>query len=105
MREVVEYILGLIPRIKDRGELADEAFDRFDTRVMPPEEYFADARNVFTAYLLDPDFRHIIDTGSYAHLNVHPNGAAFQRIPPALCKAILDYIKDYVPLNQFATAG
>ncbi len=101
LREVVEYVLGLIPRIKDRAELAEDAFDRFDTRCLPPEEHFDDARAVFTAYLLDPEFRSIVDTGAFARLNLNPNGPAFQRIPASLARMILNYIKDNIPLNPF----
>jgi len=56
---------------------------------------------VFKAYILDPEFREIIDTGDFAHLNVSAYGEAFKRLSPELRKAIPEYIKDYVPLNNF----
>lgn len=101
MREIVEYIFGLVPYLKSKNELLDEEFDRFDTRYMPGEQFFTAARNVFKAYITDLDFRKYVDTGNYAMLNVNPNGSAFRQISPELRKLIPEYIKDYVLLNQF----
>ena len=101
LREIVEKIFGIIPYFKTKNELLDEEFDRFDSRYLPKEEYFTYARTVFKAYILDPEFREIIDTGDFAHLNVSAYGEAFKRLSPELRKAIPEYIKDYVPLNNF----
>ena len=102
LREMVEFIFGLTPYFKSKDELLDEAFDRFDTRYMPEEKFFNYARNVFKAYIVDPEFRQIVDSGNFALLNVNPNGEAFMKIPARLRRLIPEYIKDYVSLNQFA---
>ena len=102
MREIVEKILGMIPYFKSKNELLDEEFDKFDSRYLPKEEYFAYAKTVFKAYITDTEFRDIIDQGNFAYLNVTPYGESFKKLPPELRKAIPEYIKDFVPLNKFA---
>jgi type I restriction enzyme, R subunit len=102
MREIIEKIFGMIPYFKTKNELLDEEFDKFDSRYMPKEEYFEYARTVFKAYVMDEEFRAIIDNGNYALLNINPSGQAFKKLCPELRKAIPEYIKDFVPLNKFA---
>jgi type I restriction enzyme R subunit len=102
MREIVEKVFGLIPYFKTRNELLDEEFDKFDSRYMPKEEYFDYAKTVFKAYVLDPEFRGMIDEGNFALLNINPSGEAFQRLTPELRKVIPEYIKVYVPIEKFA---
>jgi type I restriction enzyme R subunit len=101
LREIVDKIFGVIPYFKTKNELLDEEFDKFDSRYLPKEEYFSYARTVFKAYIIDSDFREIIDTGDFAHLNVSAYGEAFKKLSPELRKTIPEYIKDYVPLNNF----
>jgi type I restriction enzyme R subunit len=102
MREMIEKIFGMIPYFKTKNELLDEEFDKFDSRYLPKEEYFSYARTVFKAYIVDSEFREIVEKGNFAYLNVTPYGEAFKRLPPELRKAIPEYIKDFVPLNKFA---
>jgi type I restriction enzyme R subunit len=101
MREIIEKILGIIPYFKTKDELLDEEFDKFDTRYLPKEEYFNYAKNVFKAYILDNEFRTIIDNKDFTLLNTSPYGEDFKKLPPELQKAIPEYIKDFVPLNKF----
>jgi type I restriction enzyme R subunit len=102
MREIIEKILGMIPYFKTKNELLDEEFDKFDSRYLPKEEYFSYAQTVFKAYILDAEFRAIIDNKNFALLNISPYGEAFKKLPPELRNAIPEYIKDFVPLNKFA---
>ncbi|AFN73367.1 type III restriction protein res subunit [Melioribacter roseus P3M-2] len=101
LREIIEKVFGMIPYFKTRDELLDEEFDKFDSRYLPKEEYFEYAKTVFKAYILDAEFRQIIDNGNFALLNVSPYGEAFKRLSPELRKAIPEYIKDFVSLNKF----
>ena len=102
LREILEKVFGFISYFKSKNELLDDEFDKFDSRYLPSEELFTYAKNVFKSYILDAEFRQIIDSGNYALLNVYPNGEAFKKLTPALRKMIPEYIKDYVPLNKFA---
>jgi type I restriction enzyme R subunit len=101
MREIIEKIFGMIPYFKTKNELLDEEFDKFDSRYLPKEEYFTYAKTVFKAYILDAEFRAIVDNKNFALLNVSPYGEAFKKLPPELRNAIPEYIKDFVPLNKF----
>lgn len=102
MREIIEKILGIIPYFKTKDELLEEEFDKFDSRYLPKEEYFTYAKTVFKAYILDAEFRAIIDNKHFALLNISPYGEAFKKLPPELRSAIPEYIKDFVTLNNFA---
>lgn len=101
LREIIEKIFGVIPYFKTKDELLEEEFDKFDSRYLPKEEYFEYAKTVFKAYILDFEFRQIIDSGNFARLNISPYGEAFKKLPAELRKAIPEYIKDNVPLNKF----
>lgn len=101
LKEIIEKILGIIPYFKTKEELLEEEFDKFDSRYLPKEEYFEYAKKVFKAYILDDEFRRIVDSGNFALLNISPYGEAFRKLTPELRKAIPEYIKDYVPLNKF----
>jgi len=101
LREIIEKIFGIIPYFKTKDELLEEEFDKFDSRYLPKEEYFEYAKTVFKAYILDFEFRQIIDSGNFARLNISPYGEAFKKLPAELRKAIPEYIKDNVPLNKF----
>lgn len=102
MREIVEKVFGLIPYFKTKNELLDEEFDKFDSRYMPKEECFDYAKTVFKAYVLDPEFRGIVDEGNFALLNINPSGEAFKQLTPELRKVIPEYIKENVPIDKFA---
>lgn len=101
MREIIEKIFGIIPYFKTKDELLDEEFDRFDSRYLPKEQYFEYAKTVFKAYILDAEFRTVVDNKDFALLNVSPYGEAYKKLPPELRNAIPEYIKDFVSLNRF----
>jgi type I restriction enzyme R subunit len=101
LREMLEKVLGLIPRFKTKEELLEEEFDKFDSRYMPEEKYFSSAKTVFKAYIEDTEFRNIVDQGNLAQLNVTPWIDAYRQLSSELRKLIPEYIKDYVPLNNF----
>ena len=101
LREIIEKIFGFIPYFKSKDELLDEEFEKFDSRYLPPEEYFTFARDYFKSYITDSEFRDIIENRKYALLNTNPNGDVFRKLPPELRFAIPEYIKDNVSLNKF----
>lgn len=101
LREIIEKIFGFIPYFKSKDELLEDEFEKFDTRYLPPEEYFSFAKDYFKSYITDAEFREIIENKKYALLNTNPNGDVFRRLPPELRTSIPEYIKDNVPLNKF----
>jgi type I restriction enzyme R subunit len=101
LKEIIEKILTPDPNFKTKDELLNEEFDKFDSRYLPDEEYFIYAKTVFKAYIDDTEFRDIVDSGRFAELNNSPFGEAFRELTPELRKLIPEYIKDFVPLNNF----
>jgi type I restriction enzyme, R subunit len=101
LKEMLEKILGLISRFKTKEELLEDEFDKFDSRYMPGENYFSSAKAVFKAYIEDAEFRNIVDQGNFAQLNVTPWMEAYRQLSGELRKTIPEYIKDYVPLNNY----
>ena len=57
----------------------------------------------FKAYATDHQLRDIIETKRLTDLNVYPafGMSDFKAVPPAWRTLIPEYVKDYVPLNQF----
>lgn len=101
LREMIEKIFGRIPYFKSKDELLDDEFEKFDSRYLPPDQYYQTAKDYFKSYLLDSDFRDIIEKKNYALLNTNPNGEFFRNLAPEYRQKINDYIKDYVTLNKF----
>jgi type I restriction enzyme, R subunit len=101
LREIVEKIFGFIPYFKNKDELLEEEFDKFDSRYTPDEHSFAAARHFFKSYLTDAEFRDIIESRQYARLATNPNREAFQNVSLELRNQITEYIKDNISLNQF----
>ncbi len=104
LREIVEKALGIIPKFKSKNELLEEEFDKFiqdkkpeDPKIIIPMKYF------FKAYATDSKVRDIIDNGKFAELytNATFRMSDFEAVPKEWRKEIPDYIKDYIPLNQF----
>jgi len=105
LREILEKIFGIIPRFKSKDELLEEEFAKFVTDYKPEE---ADAipaiKNYFKAYVTSDQIRHIIESKHFTDLATNPVFSArdFKAVPAKYRTLIPEYIKDYVPLNQFA---
>jgi len=106
LREIIEKALGIIPKFKTKDEMLEEEFQKFisdrkpdDHNTIVPMKYF------FKAYTINTAIRHIIDNGRYAELYVNPtfNMTDYEAVPKEWREVIPEYIKDYVPLNQFMT--
>lgn len=104
IREIIEKILGLIPRFKSKDELLEEEFSKFVADYKPQEsEAIPALKNYFKAYATSDHVRHIIDTGHLTDLATNPvfSTRDYRAVPEKYRTIIPDYIKDYVPLNQF----
>lgn len=104
LREIIEKALGFINKFKSKDELMEEEFEKFlaDAHPNRPEIILA-LKHFFMAYLTDSKVREIVETkkltGLYTHLAF--NMQDYRAVPEPWRKRISDYIKDYVPLNQF----
>lgn len=105
LREILEKIFGLIPRFKSKDELLEEEFSKFVADYKPQEaEAIPAIKNYFKAYVTSDQIRHIIESRHYTDLATNATFSTrdFRAVPEQYRALIPNYIKDYVPLNQFA---
>lgn len=105
LREILEKIFGLIPRFKSKDELLEEEFAKFVAEFEPEEATAIPAiRTYFKAYATSDQVRHIIESKQFTDLATNPNFSTrdFIAVPAKYRQLVPEYIKDYVPLNQFA---
>ena len=104
LREILEKIFGLIPRFKSKDEILEEEFAKFVSDYKPEE---ADAipaiKTYFKAYATSGIVRQIIDSRQFTGLATNPvfSTQDFRAVPEKYRIIIPEYIKDYIPLNQF----
>lgn len=106
VREVLEYIFGLIPKIKMKDEILEDEFERFidDNKSRFAEDVdIAAMRYYFKAYICDSKVREAIDKKQYGELNVLSSFtmADFKAVPNGWKQWIPEYIKNYVSMNRF----
>jgi len=104
IKDLLLYTFGFITKIKNKDEIIEEEFDKFDDKFKPDESSFNAVKQVFEAYATDKDFREKIDSGKYAELNVHPSGDYFFKLPEDLRNKIPTYIKENINLERFINA-
>ena len=107
LREILEKTFGLIPRYKSKDELLEEEFAKFVADAKPgadEAENIQAIKTYFKAYITSDQVRHIIESKAYTDLatNAVFSSRDFRAVPPAYRTRVPDYVKDYVPLNQFA---
>lgn len=104
LREIVEYIFGLIPFIPSREQLLEEEFSKFIAVCKPEkkDEIIA-LKYFFKSYIMDARTREIIENRQFADLNVNPSFTTndLRAVPEDWRQKIPAYIKDYVSLNKF----
>lgn len=104
LKEVLEKAFGLIPGFKSKNDILEEEFQKFllDHRPDCPEALMA-MKYYFKAYATDAHLRDVIDAKDFSELNVNAtlSMAAYKDVPEEWRAKIPEYVKDYVPLNQF----
>jgi type I restriction enzyme R subunit len=108
LREILEKIFGLIPYFKAKDELLEDEFQKFlldssTDNIEKQADKIVALKYFFKAYATDNRLRDIIDNGHLTELNVNPSFgmADFKAVPKKWRDKIPEYVKDYVPLNQF----
>jgi len=104
LREILEKIFGLIPRFKSKDELLEEEFAKFLADRKPEDaEAIPAIRQFFKAYLTDSMVREAVESRKIQALYTTASFtmADLRAVPEKYRKLIPEYIKDYVPLNQF----
>lgn len=105
LKEILQKIFGLIPRFKSKDELLEEEFAKFVADYKPEEaEAIPAMKHFFKAYVTSDQVRHIINSKHFTELATNPvfSTRDLRAVPDKYRIIIPEYIKDYVPLNQFA---
>ena len=105
LREILEKVFGLIPRFKSKDEMLEEEFAKFVADYTPEQvESIPAIRNYFKAYITSDQVRHIIENREYTGLATNPvlSMQDLRAVPKEYRELVPEYVKDYVPLNQFA---
>ena len=102
--ELLLYAFDHIDKIKTRKECIEEEFEKFDDKFHPSEDDFYNTKQFFESYILDKDYRDIIDSKRFAELNVHPSGQAFKNIPNEFREQIPLYVKENVDIERLVSA-
>ena len=99
-REFLERIFGLIDGFKDKNELLEEECEKFISIYKPENKYVPYIKNFMKAYIGNEYFRNEINSKrfprEYAGFEMREYQAlnGYRQIVP-------EYVKDYVPVNQF----
>jgi type I restriction enzyme, R subunit len=104
LREILEKVFGLIPGFKSKDELLEEEFAKFVADAKPEEaEAIPAIKNYFKAYITNDQVRDIIERKEFTSLATNPyfTTGDYKAVPVKYRTLVPNYIKDYVPLNQF----
>lgn len=103
-REILEHIFGLIPRFKTRDEMLEDECDKYISIAKPDAEIVPTIKNFIKLYVLDNDFRDIIEKQQYPRLNMEIAGfnmADLKSMGPDLRAELPEYIKENIILNKY----
>lgn len=108
LKEILQKIFGMIPYFKSKDELLEDEFQEFllanQSRLSEDQGSAVLAmKYFFKAYTTDAALRAIIDDKRFTELNVNPAFGIgdLKAVPLKWRDGIPEYVKDYVPLNQF----
>lgn len=104
LREILEKVFGLIPRFKSKDELLEEEFAKFVADAKPTQAAAIPAiKNYFKAYATSDRIRIAVDQRHFTDLATNPMFSTrdLKAVPKKYRELVPEYIKDYVPLNQF----
>jgi len=103
LQEILEKIFGKIKKFKTKDELLEEEVGKFISIYHPKNEFIYIIRQFIKAYILDGELREIIESKKFANLATNPrfNIEDLKELD-GWKDPIIEYIKDYVPLNTFA---
>lgn len=102
LREVIEKIFGGLDKFKSKDELLEEELAKFISIHKPDAGHVPQIRLFFKAYITDGEIRDIVEKREFNRLATNPKVtlADFKALN-GWRDTIPDYVKDYVPLNQF----
>jgi len=107
LREILGQAFGLIANVPTRGELADEAFERFIATQNADATHSRELRTVFVAFLLDPQSRALLEGGNFAELSARDRTlfGSLSKLPIDERTSLIGYLQSQVPLKEFELAA
>lgn len=99
-REFLERIFGLIDGFKDKNELLEEECEKFISIHKPESKYVPYIKNYLKAYVTDEYFRSEINNQRFPREYAGFTMSEYQALN-GYRQTIPEYVKDYVPVNQF----
>lgn len=103
LTEILQKIFGKIDRFKEPEDFADESFDRFLSIEGIDGSKKYELRNLFLAYLLNPEIRNILDKKNYGELSTSAELSFddLKKLGKDQIEITLNYIKDNISLDQY----
>tara|TARA_B100000767_G_C19772869_1_gene541000 strand:+ start:154 stop:2619 length:2466 start_codon:yes stop_codon:yes gene_type:complete len=102
--ELLLYSFDFIDRIKNRTEIIQEEYEKFENNLIIDDKNYSDAKFFFEAYIEDEKLRHIIKSKEFSDLNIFPNGQNILRLPASIFKKVPEYINKNINLGLFENA-
>lgn len=106
LREILAVIFGVANRIPSRGELADEAFEKFVATTETNAIHSRELKTVFVAFLLDPQSRLMVEQQQFGALRSHDPSlyGSLLKLDVAERQRLIAYLQSQVRMEQFQTA-
>ena len=102
LREVLAKVFGEIDRFKTKDELLEDELAKFVSIHRPGAAHLPVIRQFFKAYVTDGGVRQIMDTREFGRFADNPKVSLDDIRALAQWRDVIpEYVKDYVPLNQF----
>ncbi|NJM55908.1 MAG: hypothetical protein HC841_08470 [Verrucomicrobiae bacterium] len=103
LREILAVVFGLSPQVPSRGDLAEEAFEKFMATTETNATHSRELKTVFVSFLLDPQSRLLLEHGQFPALRARdPNlYASLGKLAPPERDLLIAYIQSQVPLGDF----
>ena len=103
LREILARVVGLIPAIPTRSQLADEAFEKFVATTDTVATHSRELRTVFVAFLLDPQSRLMLEQGRFAELRARDANLfrSLQCLAPHERETLIGYLQSQISLTEF----
>ncbi len=103
LREILAVVFGLTPGIANRGQLAEEAFERFTATQPTNAIHTRELKVVFVAFLLDEGCRFLLQEGKFGELRARDASlyGSLSQLEPQEREALIGYLQSQVPLKDF----
>lgn len=103
LREILAVVFGLTPAVANRGQLADEEFERFVATQPTNAVHSRELKVVFVAFLLDEASRFLLQEGKFAELRSRDANlfGSLTKLEPQEREMLIGYLQAQVPLTEF----